>query len=290
MSEQRDDFIIAIRSALLKRGTRQRYSLFFLISLSFLIFILDYSSFSYMKTMRSVINDTVYRFSAIASAPLKFTKFSVSQIENFSDIYDKNESLKEELKKYQLLKFNSEFLKIENQSLKKSLNLIDLNDSNSSESHLAKAILDKNSPFLKSIVINKGTKSGFKKGMAVLKDNFLIGRIVEVNYFSSRVLLVNDLNSKIPVILDPNESQAILVGNGDEFLTLSYLPDGFIANEGDTVFTSGKDGFFLPGIPIGKTEINENGELFVKLFADINQISVVRTVKTIKAKGRERNF
>jgi len=62
-------------------------------------------------------------------------------------------------------------------------------------------LIDRNSPFLKSIIINKGTQSGIKKGMAVTQDNYLIGRTIETNYLSSRVLLINDLNSRIPVTL-----------------------------------------------------------------------------------------
>ena len=56
---------------------------------------------------------------------------------------------------------------------------------------LAKVLVDKNSPFLKSIVINKGTSSGILKGMPVTKNNYLVGRVVETNYLSSRVLLLN---------------------------------------------------------------------------------------------------
>ena len=63
-----------------------------------------------------------------------------------------------------------------------------------------KAILDKDSPYLKSIILNKGGKSGLQKGMPVLKDDYLIGRVVEVNYFSSRVLLINDLNRSLKYV------------------------------------------------------------------------------------------
>ena len=47
----------------------------------------------------------------------------------------------------------------------------------------------------KTIIINKGTQSGIKKGMPVTQNNYLVGRIVETNYLSSRVLLLNDLNT-----------------------------------------------------------------------------------------------
>lgn len=282
MSEQRDDFIIAIRSALLKRGAKQRYSLFFLISISTIIFVLDNSSFQYTKIARTVLNDAVYRVSSLASAPLRISKYTIEEVANFSNTFVENKTLKEELMKYKNIEFDAEFLRTENKSLKKLLNLVDKSDTYLVESHLARTILDKESPYMNSIIINKGSKSGFKKGLAVLKDDFLIGRIVEVNYFSSRVLLLNDLNSKIPVTLEPNNNQAILEGSGDGFLTLNYLPEEYILGEGNTVFTSGKDGFFLPGIPIGKTTLNKGGFYNVKLFAEINQLTTVRIIKTKK--------
>ena len=82
---------------------------------------------------------------------------------------------------------------------------------------MPKLLLDKHSPFLKSIVLNKGTKSRhLKKGMPVLHKKNMVGRIVEVNYISSRVLLINDLNSKIPVKIQPSGDFAIMSGEGNK--------------------------------------------------------------------------
>ena len=64
---------------------------------------------------------------------------------------------------------------------------------------LSKVLIDKDSPYLKSIIINRGSKSGILKGMPVMDKDYLVGRVVEINYLSSRVLLLNDLNSRIPV-------------------------------------------------------------------------------------------
>ena len=58
---------------------------------------------------------------------------------------------------------------------------------------------------------------------------------------------------------------------------LDYLPEIFQTKEGDKVFTSGKDGIFSPGIPIGKIFIEDN-ILKVKLFSDPNQLSYVGIV------------
>ena len=168
-----------------------------------------------------------------------------------------------------LLELNVEFLTDENKNLQKILETEYFNK-NLSNVVLAKVLVDKNSPFLKSIIINKGTRAGILKGMPVTNNNYLVGRIVETNYLSSRVLLLNDLNSRIPVTLDEG-AQAILSGSGANNPTLEYLPEDYKIIDEINVFASGKDGIFTPGTPIGIT--NLDGE--VELFVDPNQLSFV---------------
>ena len=81
---------------------------------------------------------------------------------------------------------------------------------------IAKVLIDKKSPFLRSVIVNKGTKNNVKLGMAVLDNNYLVGKVVEVNYLTSRILLLSDLNSKIPVIIEPGGYFSILSGTGKE--------------------------------------------------------------------------
>ena len=188
----------------------------------------------------------------------------------YLNVKKENQKLKDVIEKYKQLELNVEFLKNQNNSLKKILETENIYQVDSNLI-LAKVLVDKNSPFLKSIVINKGTNSGILKGMPVKKNDYLVGRIVETNFLSSRVLLLNDLNSRIPVTLDENSIQAILSGTGTTNPTLEYLPDEYEIITNTNVYASGKDGIFLPGTPIGKT--NENGE--VDLFVDPNQLSFV---------------
>ena len=151
----------------------------------------------------------------------------------------------------------------------------------------AKVIVDKDSPFLKSIILNKGSNEDVKKGMAVLDERNFIGRVVEVNYFSSRVLLISDLNSKIPVVIEPEGYQAILSGNGKTNPQLDFLPKNHKVVADNTVYTSGKDGVFSAGIPIGKT-IMDNDKILVAPFSDPTQLSFVNIDLTVpKVIGEE---
>ncbi len=269
MSVSRDDFSIAFRSALLQRGGAQKFSVLSLIFLALIIFFLDVYGAKFTKPIRGFLNDVVYRVSFLASAPTRFFPQVSKDISSFMNVREENQKLRALVENYKLLELNVEFLTEENKNLQKILETEYFNK-NLSNIILAKVLVDKNSPFLKSIIINKGTRTGVLKGMPVTKNNYLVGRVVETNYLSSRVLLLNDLNSRIPVTLDEG-AQAILSGSGAGKPILEYLPEDYEVIEDISVFASGKDGIFSPGTPIGKT--NNQGE--VELFVDPNQLSFV---------------
>ena len=275
MSVSRDDFSIAFRSALLQRGGAQKFSILSLVILAIFIFFLDIYGFGIIKKVRSVVNDVVFRVSYIASSPSRIIPNISQGIAGHLYLKEENKKLKEVIENYKSLNLNLEYLTNENQNLRQ---VLDEENLTNDKKHivLAKVLIDRNSPFLKSIIINKGTQSSIKKGMPVTQENNLIGRVVEVNYLSSRVLLLNDLNSRIPVTLGSNSAQAILTGSGTKYPKLEYLPEEYEFKDSVTVYTSGKEGVFTPGTPIGKTTLN-SGKYSneVKLFVDPNQLSFV---------------
>ena len=275
MSVSRDDFSIAFRSALLQRGGAQKFSILSLIILAIFIFFLDVYGFTAVKMARSFINDVVFRVSYIASSPSRLMPNLGKGIAGHLNLKEENEKLREVIENYKSLDLNLEYLTNENKNLRKVLNAENI--INAKDIVLAKVLVDRNSPFLKSIIINKGTQSGIKKGMPVTQNNYLVGRIVDTNYLSSRVLLLTDLNSRIPVTFGENNTQAILTGTATQNPKLEYLPENYVLKNDVNVYASGKDGIFTPGTPIGKTL--ENGE--VKLFVDANQLSFV-TVNLIR--------
>ena len=277
MSSSRDDFGIAIRSALLKKGARQKFSLVFLLIIAIIIFLLDTYQFKFIKFTKILINDGIYRLTNISTAPFKLLPKINEKVNETIFAMKENEELKLELENLKNKEFQVEFLKNQNDSLRR---ILESDVKIKGKSILAKVLIDKDSPYLKSIVINRGSKSGISKGMPVVDGNYLVGKIVEVNYLSSRVLLLNDLNSRIPITFGKESIQAILSGKGESKPMLEYLPELYEPYGNLTVFTSGKDGVFLPGIPVGKTEMDEL-EVKVRLFSDPNQLSFV-TVQLIK--------
>ena len=271
METSREDVGIAIRSAFLRRGTQQRFSLFVLVILSVILIIVESIETKPLNIIRSFIEDIIYRSAAIVSVPSKGFNNITNYLKGHLNLYDNYNQLKKENKELKDNISKSAFLELENSQLRK---LIDEQIESPSNLVSARVMLDKQSPYLNSFVINIGSNKGIKNGMAVLDGKNFIGRIVDVNFFSSRVLLVSDLNSKIPVLSEPSGSHAILSGRGTNEPTLEYLSKNNDIQDGDKIYTSGKEGIFTPGLVVGKAKIEKN-KIKVLLFADLDQITFV---------------
>ena len=123
MSTSRDDFGIAIRSALLQRGVKQKFSLFVLILLSLSIFVLDVSKLKPIKILRSLLNDGVYRISAISSSPIKFSGTVKDFFITHIFVYEENQKLKTELEELKNKDFQTLYLQTANKRLKDIIQL-----------------------------------------------------------------------------------------------------------------------------------------------------------------------
>jgi len=271
MDTSREDVGIAFRSAFLTKGSKQRFSLFALVVLSILLIFIETIDTKPLNYLRSFIKDTIYRGSLVISAPSKsFSNFS-GNIKEHMNLYSNYIELKKENNELRNDITKSEFLELENNQLRK---LIEEQVASPSNLVSARVMLDKTSPYLNSFIINTGSNKNVKNGMAVLDGKNFIGRIVDVNFFSSRVLLVSDLNSRIPVIVEPSAYHAILNGRGKNEPTLEYLPENHNVKDGDKVYTSGKEGIFPSGIPIGEVKLNKD-LIQVLLFSDLSQITFI---------------
>tara|TARA_Y100000590_G_scaffold157294_1_gene180732 strand:+ start:802 stop:1647 length:846 start_codon:yes stop_codon:yes gene_type:complete len=274
MEAGRDDFIIAIRSVFLKKDNQQRFSLIALIAFSILFLVLGKLNFKPVDYVKIMIKEIVYRSSFIISVPENYLKNSYQIMQNHFIVYKDYFEIKSELEKFKSQNIVDNFVVEENKRLKK---IID-DYIEESDQIVAKVLIDKKSPFLRSIIINKGSKNNIELGMAVLDREYLVGKVVEVNYLTSRILLLSDLNSKIPVIIEPGGFQSILSGTGKRNGIIQYLKDNYIIQENSVLYTSGSGGLFKAGIPIGKIKSVESNIKNVNFFSDFSQLKFVKII------------
>ncbi len=275
MQASRDDFVIAIRSAFLKKENKQKFSLVALIFLTFLILISEKFSLKPVEYLKISLKEVAYRSTFIVSIPENFIKKSYIATKNHFSVYKENKVLKEKLD-FELSKnYNFEYIIEENKRLKSTIEEFE----NTPSEIIGKVLVDKKSPFLRSIIVNRGSKDGIELGMAVMDKSYLIGKVVDVTFTTSRVLLLSDLNSKVPVDIMPNNIQSILSGSGEHHGVIQYTRQQSLIENDAIAFTSGAGGLFKSGIPIGKIQKDPiNSKTTVTFFSDFSQLRYVKMI------------
>tara|TARA_B100001093_G_scaffold169880_1_gene162630 strand:- start:2766 stop:3617 length:852 start_codon:yes stop_codon:yes gene_type:complete len=275
MAESRDDFIIAVRSAFLKKSNKQKFSLLTLMILSLVIIILGSLNFKIIQYTKLGINELVYRLTFITSIPENYAIKSYYRISEHLELYSKFKENEIILKNFKEKKLSNDFLLLENERLRKLIN-----ETIQSEDIYAKVLVDNDSPYLKSIILNKGSRDKVELGMAIVDGGYLVGKIIEVNFTNSRALLLSDLNSKIPVLLEPFDMHAVLSGTGKNHGIIEFTKEEYVYSmTGEViVYTSGQGGMFKPGLPVGKLIQEENKKKQINFFSDFRQLDYVKIV------------
>ena len=284
METGRDDFVIAIRSAFLKKEAQQKFSLLGLIFFSIIFLILGSFNFKVVDLVKISIKEIVYRSSFIVSGPEKIIQKSLNNISSHFNYYDDYQKTKYRLGQFESKDLSNQILILENIKYKQLVDDYFIKDNEI----FTKVLIDKSSPFLRSVVLNKGSKNNIELGMAVLDEDYLVGKVVEVNFFTSRVLLLSDINSKIPVSISPGEVQAIMSGDGKQDGMLQYIKDSDLkeSEKEMIVTTSGAGGLFKSGILIGKILkediVSLASDLRVNLYKDFTQLKYVKVISISK--------
>jgi rod shape-determining protein MreC len=109
-------------------------------------------------------------------------------------------------------------------------------------------------------------------------DSGLVGRLISVGSSTSRILLVTDFNSHIPIIAVSSNVRAIMSGRNTRDPVLNFLPRKAVLQEGEKVITSGDGGNMPLGLPVGVVAFDAQGDAYVALNDNIDQLMHVRMV------------
>lgn len=131
--------------------------------------------------------------------------------------------------------------------------LVDFEQANPENKYLSAAVIAYDpSPFMRYVIINRGSDDQLRRGMPVVTSQGLVGRITAVTAVAARVQLITDPGSNINVQLRPSQAEAVLSGTLTGEVTLDQIPQNANVQPGDLVLTSGLGGNFPPGVIIGQ--------------------------------------
>jgi rod shape-determining protein MreC len=155
--------------------------------------------------------------------------------------------------------------------------------------YLAATVIGRDpSPFLEYVIINRGSDDGLRRGMPVVTQQGLVGRIAAVTADAARVQLITDSASNINVKLEPSRAQAVIRGEVSGEISLAMIPQSAPVEIGDLILTSGLGGNYPTNILVGQvTGVRQREtDLFqsasVQPVVDFNQLEIVLIITNFR--------
>lgn len=106
--------------------------------------------------------------------------------------------------------------------------------------------------WFRTVILDKGTGDGVARGMAVVHNDGVVGRIVEVSRRHAKVLLIIDRNSSVDAVVQRSRTRGIFAGTPDGTCLLKFVVHNADVAEGDMILTSGLTGTFPKGLILGR--------------------------------------
>lgn len=253
----------------------QRAAYLALVVAAFGLMLIGKTDTIMVDRLRVEVTDAVAPVLEALSRPIATVSQGIQNFRELAVLRSENQRLREENTYLLQWQMTARKLNTENVSLRAMLGFV---PDPGASFITARVIGDTGGAFAHTFILNAGSRHGVAKGQAVISDDGLVGRVVEVGKRSSRVLLVTDLNSRIPVLVEPGRARAILAGNNSDRPRLIHLAPGARISPSDRVVTSGHGGAFPPGLPIGIVASVSDGGISVQPVLDRFRLEFVRAV------------
>lgn len=236
----------------------------FCIVLSILIMTIDHY-YQYLHSIRSVLSIAVYPFYYLINLPNHTKDWLGKNLAERITILQENAKLHENqiLLNVQLQKLAT--LEAENRRLRSLLESV----VHSSEHMLIAELIAVNfDQYRHNIILNRGEKHGIYIGQPVIDQLGIVGQIIRTNFLTSTAILITDINHAIPIQINRTGVRTLALGTGDlKELKLLHIPANEDIKVGDLLVTSGLDGRFPRGYPVGIITKFEPSSPFANIIA-----------------------
>ncbi|MCK6426249.1 MAG: rod shape-determining protein MreC [Burkholderiaceae bacterium] len=119
-------------------------------------------------------------------------------------------------------------------------------------SHAAQVVYDAADPYTRRVVIDRGSNHGLREGSPVIDPAGVLGQVTRLYPLSAEVTLLTDRDSAVPVLLPRSALRSIATGEPRRgVLELRFVAANADVQVGDRVETSGLDGVYPGGYPVG---------------------------------------
>ncbi len=208
--------------------------------------------FGIMQPVRTALATVLYPVQWVAMAPVRAAEMVGTYMESLTSAQDKEARAHYQLASMSARANQVEQLTLENERLRK---LLDLRKRTQATSVAAQVLYDAADPYTRKVIIDKGMAQGIALGSPVLDESGVIGQVTRVYPLVSEVALVIDRDQSIPVLNVRTGARGVAFGNMGgqaDGMELRYMAANADVAEGDTLNTSGVDGIYPPGLPVAQ--------------------------------------
>ncbi len=108
------------------------------------------------------------------------------------------------------------------------------------------------SPWFQSVIVDKGRADGVAKGQPVVNPEGIVGIVTDATTRYAKVMLLTDPNSAVDAVVQRNRARGIVNGGAAGQCVFNFVLRKHEVAVGDTVVSSGMDGVFPKGLPVGE--------------------------------------
>lgn len=210
------------------------------------------SKLQYLKVLRQQLEAYIHPLQLMVNAPTAIYQDIHQYLSLHDELLNENAALKNKLIKKSADLQSLNLLKVENDHLRRILNV---SKTLNQQSILGEILHASSDQYNKKVVLNRGQSQNVEIGAAVVDANGVIGQVTRLYSQTSVVTLITDKTMEVPVMVARNGLRAILFGKGqDNKLEITFLPTNVDIQVGDELVTSGIDGVYPPGMMVAKVD------------------------------------
>lgn len=231
-----------------RQGASARARLVFFALLSLALLFLDARLHS-LSLLRTFIATALYPIQKTALLPRDVVSSVDSYFSSVQVLKRENERLRIQATQQGMEGLRNQALQAENRQLK---NLLQARHTTPVPTLLAEILYDARDPYSRKLIIDRGSNEGVRAGQPVIDDAGVIGQVTRVFQMSSELTLLTDHEQAIPVQVMRTGSRGVAYGAEVGMLELRYMASNVDVQDGDILTTSGIDGIYPSGLPVGQ--------------------------------------
>lgn len=240
--------------------------------------------FHVTQPLRATLSVALYPVQWLAMRPQAFAKYSGEYLESLQDAQADAKDVRQKLLLQAQRAAQVEQLTLENKQLRA---LLDLHERLNTVGFVAEVLYDAADPYTRKLIINKGMTNGVKPSAPVMDEHGILGQVTRVLPLVSEVTLVTDREHSIPVLNTRTGARGVAYGEsgGAPLLELRFMATNADIEVGDQLTTSGVDGVYPPGVPVGiVTKVERRAETaFARILCEpVGRVQGARHVMVIE--------